>query len=107
MVFVVVEAAFMEDLRVRGDNLAVQSNASVLTGAAVFGERIQKGVNEIVIFSVGSRSAMSIPSCENPILVEATLLDGPNPGSSLFLTEGLLGRSPPGEAFWPSGTARS
>ena len=70
-------------------------------------QRRGKGsVNEIVMFSIGSRSAVSIPCGENPILVEAPPLDGPNPSSSLLSMEGLQGHSPPGEAFWPSGTAK-
>jgi hypothetical protein len=32
--------------------------------------RIQKGVNEIVIFSAGSRSAVSVPGEENFILAK-------------------------------------
>ena len=62
-------------------------------------------VNETVIFSVGSRSAVSIPGEENFILAKNLSLDGTKPGSSLLSLEGLLGHSPPGEAFWPSGTA--
>ena len=55
---------------------------------------IQKGVgkrrpvNKIVVFSVGSRSAVSIPGEENLILTRNLPLDGPNPGSSLFSMEG-------------------
>ena len=62
-------------------------------------------VNEIVIFSVGSRSAVNRPCEENFILAKNLPLDGTKPGSSLLFPEGLLGRSPPGGAFWPSGTA--
>lgn len=62
-------------------------------------------VNAIVIFSVGSRSAVSIPGGESFILAKNLPLHGPNPGSSLFSLEGLLGRSPPGEAFWHSAAA--
>jgi hypothetical protein len=39
------------------------------------------------------------------ILARNLPLDGTKPGSSLLSVEGLLGRSPPGEAFWPSGNA--
>ena len=39
----------------------------------------------------------------NLILGKASPLDGTNPGSSLLPLEGLLGHSPPGAAFWPSG----
>ena len=44
-----------------------------------------KGVNEIVIFSVGSRSVVSIPGEENFILAKNLPLDGTNLGSSLLL----------------------
>jgi hypothetical protein len=67
-------------------------------------ERVRP-VNEIVIFSVGSRSAVSIPCEENFILAKNLPLNGTKPGSSLFSQEALLGQSPPGQAFWPSGTA--
>jgi predicted phage tail protein len=50
-----------------------------------------KGVNEIVIFSVGSRSVVSIPGEENFILVKDPTRDGTKPGSSLFSLEGSLG----------------
>jgi hypothetical protein len=62
----------------------------------------ETGVNEIVVLSVGSRSAVSIPRDENFILAKNLPLGGPNPGCSLFSIEELLGRSPPGEVFWPS-----
>ena len=65
----------------------------------------QKGVNEIVICSIGFRSAVSIPGDENFILANKLPLGGIKPGSSLLSMEGAMGRSPPGEAFWPSGTA--
>jgi hypothetical protein len=39
------------------------------------------------------------------MLVKDPPRDGTNRGSSLLSMEGLLGPSPPGEAFWPSGTA--
>jgi hypothetical protein len=65
----------------------------------------RKGVNEIVIFSVGSRSAVKIPGEENFILAKNLPLHGREPVSSLLSLEGLLGQSPPGKAFWPSGTA--
>jgi hypothetical protein len=61
--------------------------------------------NEIVIFAVGSRSAVSIPCEENFILAKNLPLDGTKLGSSLLSMEGLLGHSPPREALWPSGTA--
>ena len=61
-------------------------------------------VNEIAIFSVGARSAVSIPGEENFIPAKNLPLHRRKPGSSLLSMEGLLGRSPPGEAFWPSGT---
>ncbi len=65
----------------------------------------RKGVNEIVIFSVGSRSAVSMP-CEGKLILAKNLtLHGSKPGSMLHSMEGLLGRSPPRKAFWPSGTA--
>ena len=64
-----------------------------------------KRLNEFVIFSAGARSAVSIPCEEIFILAKNLPLDGTEPGSSLLSMEGLLGRSPPGEAFWPSGTA--
>ena len=56
-------------------------------------------VNEIVIFSVRSRSAVSIPCQENFILAKNLPLNVTKPGSSLLSMEGLAGRSPPGEAF--------
>jgi hypothetical protein len=62
-------------------------------------------VNEIVIFSVGSRSAVSIRCEENFIPARNLPLDGTKPGSSLLSMEGVLGRSPSGEAFWPAGIA--
>jgi len=62
-------------------------------------------VNEIVIFSIGARSAVSIPGEENFILAKNLPLDGTKPGSSLLSMEGLLSRSPPGDAFWPFWTA--
>ena len=65
----------------------------------------KRSPNEIVIFSIGSRSAVSIPGEENFILAKNLPLDGTNPGSSLLSMEGLWGRSPPAEAFWPSGAA--
>ena len=65
----------------------------------------RKGVNEVVISSAGSCSAVSILGEENFILAKNLPLDGTNPCSSLLSMEGLLGRSPPGEAYWPSGTA--
>jgi hypothetical protein len=49
---------------------------------------------------------VSIPGDENFILAKNLPLDGTKPGSSLLSMEKLLGHSPPGEAFWPSGTAR-
>ena len=49
-----------------------------------------KGVNEIVIFSVSSRSTVSILGEENFILAKNLPLDGTKPGSSLFSMEGLL-----------------
>src|ERR1017187_1414826 len=67
--------------------------------------RYRKVLNEIVTFSVGSRSAVSIPCEENFILAKNMPLEGPKPGSSLLTMEGLPGRRPPGEAFWPAGTA--
>ena len=73
----------------------------VLSSVLESGEK----VNEIVVFSVGSRSAMSIPCEENFILSKNLPLHGRKPGCSLLSMEGLLGRSLPGEAFWPSGTA--
>src|ERR1035437_3347540 len=42
----------------------------------------QRGVNEIVIFSIGSRSAMSIACEENFILAKNLPLDGTKPGLS-------------------------
>ena len=66
----------------------------------------QKGVNEIVICSIGFRSAVSIPGDENFILANKLPLGGIKPGSSLLSMEGAMGRSLPGEAFWPCGTAR-
>src|ERR1039457_5024204 len=62
-------------------------------------------VNEIVIFSVGSRSAVSTSCEENFMLAKNLSMDGTKPGSSLLSMEGSLGQSPPGEAFWPCGTA--
>jgi hypothetical protein len=59
-------------------------------------------VNEIVIFSVGFRSAVSILGEENFILAKNPPLDGTKLGSSLLSLEGLSGRSPAGAAFWPS-----
>jgi hypothetical protein len=59
----------------------------------------KKSGNEMVISSVGSRSAVSIPGEENFILAKNLPLDGTKPGSSLHLMERLLGQSPPGEAF--------
>ena len=41
-------------------------------------------VNEIVIFSIGARSAVSIPGEENFILAKNLPLDATNPGSSLL-----------------------
>jgi hypothetical protein len=70
----------------------------VLSSVLESGEK----VNEIVVFSVGSRSAVSIPCEENFILARNLPLDGTKPGSSLLSMEGVLGRSPSGEAFWPS-----
>src|ERR1035441_8471353 len=67
--------------------------------------RYRKVLNEIVIFSVGSRSAVSLPCEENFILARNLPLNRTQPGSSLLSLEGSLGGSPPGEAFWPSGTA--
>ena len=63
--------------------------------------------NEIVVFSIGSRSAVSIPGEENFILAKNLPLHGTKPGFSLLSMEGegLPGRSPPGEVFWPFGTA--
>jgi hypothetical protein len=55
--------------------------------------------NEIVVFSAGSRSAVSILREENFILAKDLPLDGTKPGSSLLSLEGLSGLSPPGEAF--------
>jgi hypothetical protein len=66
----------------------------------------RKGVaHEIVVFSVGSRSAVGIPGEENFILAKNMPLDGTKPDSSLLLMEASLGHSPLSEAFWPSGTA--
>jgi hypothetical protein len=65
----------------------------------------QKGVDEIVIFSVGSRSAVSIPCEENFTLAKNLPLHGTKPGSSLRSVEELPGRSPSGEAFRSAGTA--
>jgi hypothetical protein len=49
----------------------------------------RKGVaHEIVVFSVGSRSAVSIPGEENFILAKNLPLDGTKPGSSLLSMEG-------------------
>jgi hypothetical protein len=62
-------------------------------------------LNEIVIFSVGCRSAVSIPGEESPTLAKKLPLHGRNPGSSLLSMEGLMSRSPPGEAFWSFGAA--
>ena len=59
-------------------------------------------VIELVIFSVGYRSAVSISCEENFILAKNLHPDRTKPGSSLISLEGLLGRSPPGEAFWRS-----
>jgi hypothetical protein len=64
-------------------------------------------VNEIVIFSVGSRSAVSIPCEENFILARNLPLHGRKPGSSLLSMERMPGHGPSGEAFWPSGAAGS
>jgi hypothetical protein len=44
----------------------------------------KEAVNEIVVFPVGYRSAVSNPCEENFILAKNLSLDGPNPGSSLF-----------------------
>ena len=75
----------------------------------VFGFRQKEvgkwSVNENVIFSVGSRSAVGIPGEENFIKAKSLRLDGRKPGSSLRLMEGLPGRSPAGAAFWACGTA--
>src|ERR1035438_9976381 len=65
----------------------------------------KESVNEIVIFSVGTRSAVSSPDDENFILTKNLSRHATKPGPSLLSMEGLAGRSPPGEAFWPSGTA--
>ena len=62
-------------------------------------------VNAIVILFIGSWSAVSIPCEENFILAKNLPRDGTKPIPSLLSLEGSLGRSPPGEAFWPSGTA--
>src|ERR1022692_1818077 len=52
----------------------------------------RKGVaHEIVVFSVGSRSAVSIPGEENFILAKNMPLDGTKPDSSLLLMEASLG----------------
>jgi hypothetical protein len=48
---------------------------------------------------------MSIACEENFILAKNLPLDGTKPGTSLLSLEGLMGRSPAGEAFWSSGTA--
>jgi hypothetical protein len=55
-------------------------------------EIVRKGsglVNEIVIFSVGSRSAVSIPCQENFILAKNLPLNVPKPDSSLLSMEVL------------------
>ena len=78
---------------------------AVLVPGSRNARRHQQGVNEIVIFSVGSRLAVSSPCEENFILAKNRSLDGTKPGSSLLSIEVLLGRSPPGGAFWPSRTA--
>jgi hypothetical protein len=75
------------------------NSVGILAGSA------KGSANEIVIFSVGSRSAVSIPVGENFILAKNLPLYGRKLGSSLRSTEGLLGRGPPGGAFWTSGTA--
>jgi hypothetical protein len=48
---------------------------------------------------------MSITCEENFILGKNLPLDGIKPSTSLLSLEGLMGRSPAGEAFWSSGTA--
>ena len=69
------------------------------SGFATLGRRERKGVDEIVIFSVGSRSAVSILGEENFILAKNLPLHGTKPGSSLLSLEELLGCSSSGHAF--------
>ena len=65
---------------------AVRVNSSVHPRSA---ECRKRSANEIVIFSVRSRSAVSIPGEENFILAKNLPLDGTRPGSSLVSMDGL------------------